>query len=489
MDTTTPAAKARGTGGIVGVLAFAGIVASLMSSLVVPLIGELPRLLDTTAADASWAVTATLLSAAVATPISGRLGDMYGKRRMLLICAVPLIVGSIVCALAGSLAPMVIGRALQGLGTGMVPLGISALRDLLPPERMGSAIALISSSMGIGGALGLPLAAGVAENTSWRILFWAAAALGALVAALVWFRIPATPPRPDVGRFDFVGAVGLGTGLVCLLLGVSKGSDWGWGSATTTGLLAAAVVALVAWGWWELRTRDPLVDLRVAARRQVLLTNATSVVLGFSMYAQALILPQLLQLPEATGYGLGQSMLAMGLWMAPAGLMMMALSPVGARLSAARGPKTTLIVGALVMALGYGSSLALMGSPWTVMVVSCVVNAGIGLGYGAMPALIMAAVPESETASANGFNTLMRAIGTAVAAALVGVILSQMTTDFGGHVLPSEGGFRTGMLIGCGMALLAAAIASAIPGRGPREAANSRTEPGRTPDAVTTMRG
>ncbi|WP_436774888.1 MFS transporter [Yinghuangia sp. YIM S09857] len=461
--------------GIVGVLAFAGIVASLMSSLVVPLIGELPRMLHTTAADASWAVTATLLSAAVATPISGRLGDMYGKRRMLLVCTVPLIVGSVVCALADSLAPMVVGRALQGLGTGMVPLGISALRDLLPPERMGSAIALISSSMGIGGALGLPLAAGVAENTSWRILFWAAAALSALVAALIWARVPDTPPRRDVGRFDFVGGVGLGIGLVSLLLAVSKGSDWGWGSTTTTGLLAVAVVALAAWGWWELRTRDPLVDLRVAARRQVLLTNATSVVLGFSMYAQALILPQLLQLPESTGYGLGQSMLAMGLWMAPAGLMMMILSPVGARLSAARGPKTTLVVGALVMALGYGSSLVLMGSPWTVMIVTCIVNTGIGLGYGAMPALIMAAVPDTETASANGFNTLMRAVGTAVAAAVVGVILSHMTTDFGGHALPSENGFRVGMLIGCGMALLAAAIAGTLPGREAREPEASRT--------------
>nr|WP_272923728.1 MFS transporter [Streptomyces sp. SID3343] len=445
-------------------MALAGIAASLMQTLVVPLIGQLPQLLDTTPADATWAVTVTLLAAAVATPVTGRLGDLYGKRRMLLVCAAPLITGSVVCALAGSLLPMIVGRALQGIGAGMVPLGISVLRDLLPPERLGSAIALISASMGIGGALGLPISAAVAENADWRVLFWGAAALSTLVAALIWLKLPATPARA-VGGFDVVGAIGLGVGLVGLLLGVSKGAVWGWGSPATVGLLVASPVVLLVWGRWELRTKDPLVNLRVTARRQVLLTNLASVVLGFSMYAQALILPQLLQLPSATGFGLGQSMLAMGLWMAPSGLMMMALSPLGAKLSAARGPKVTLVVGSLVMALGYGSSIALLGSTWGVMTVTCICNVGLGLAYGAMPALIMGAVPESETGSANSFNTLMRSIGTSVSAAVVGVVLSQMTIDLGGRTLPSESAFRTGMMIGCVVAIVAAAIAATIPGR------------------------
>ncbi|MBA9005364.1 MFS transporter [Thermomonospora cellulosilytica] len=454
------------TGRIVAALAAAGIVASLMQTLVVPLIGELPRLLHTTASTASWAVTATLLAGAVATPVLGRLGDLYGKRRMLLACTVPLITGSVVCALAASAAPMIVGRGLQGVGMGIIPLGISALRELVPPQRLGSAIALISSSLGIGGALGLPVSAAVAEHASWRALFWGAAALGAVVALLVRLLVPPTPARAArERRFDLVGALGLGAGLVCLLLGVSKGGDWGWASGTTLGLFAAAAVVLAAWGRWELRTADPLVDLRVAARRQVLLTNAASVVVGFAMYAQALIAPQLLQLPAATGYGLGQSMLAAGLWMAPAGLVMMAVSPLGARLSAARGPKVTLLAGTLVIALGYGSSMLLLGSAWGLLLVTCVCSLGVALAYGTMPALIMNAVPHSETASANGFNTLMRAVGTTVSAAVVGVVLARMTVRLGERTLPSEAGFRTGMLIGCGVALLAAAITLAIPGR------------------------
>jgi MFS family permease len=468
--------------GIVAVLAVAGIVAAFMQTLVVPLIADLPKLLHTTASNATWVITGTLLASAVAMPMIGRLGDLYGKRRLMLACMVPLIAGSVVCALSSSLWPMIIGRGMQGLGMGMIPLGISALRDLLPPERLGSSIALMSSSMGIGGAFGLPIAALVAENTNWRVLFWGSAALSVLVAVLIWLLVPAVPAQAR-GRFDAPGAVGLGAGLVCLLLAVSKGADWGWASGTTIGLFAAAVVVLLAWGGWELRTRDPLVDLRVTARPQVLLTNAASVVVGFSMYAQSLIAPQLLQLPEQTGYGLGQSMVAAGLWMVPSGLVMMAVSPLGARLSAARGPKVTLISGALVVAAGYGSSQLLLGHAWGLMLFTAICGGGVGLAYGAMPALIMSAVPRSETGSANSFNTLMRSIGTSVSAAVVGAVLSQMTISLGGHALPSESGFRTGLAIGCGVAVLAALIAMTIPGRraaaAAREAAHAEpsTEP------------
>ncbi|MFD7325993.1 MFS transporter [Streptomyces sp. NPDC059875] len=468
-------------GGVVGVLAFAGIVAALMQTLVVPLLGDLPRLFDTSASNASWVVTATLLSAAVATPVAGRLGDMYGKRRMLLVSVAPLVLGSVVCALSSSVVPMIVGRGLQGMGMGVVPLGISLLRDVLPAERLGGSIALISASMGVGGALGLPFSAAVAENASWRVLFWVAAALSLVVGVLIRLLVPAGRTETAPGRFDVPGALGLGTALVCLLLAVSKGSDWGWGSATTLGLLAAAVVVLLTWGRWELRTAEPLVDLRVTARPQVLMTNGASVLVGFAMYAQSLVVPQLLQLPEATGYGLGQSMLAMGLWMAPAGLMMMVLAPLGAKLTAARGPKVTLGVGSLVIALGYASALPLMGSTGGLLVVTLVCNTGVGLAYGAMPALIMGAVPVSETASANSFNTLMRSIGSSVSAAVMGVVLAQMTTDFGGHLLPSEDGFRVALLIGSGVGLAAAAVAFLIPVR-------QRADTSGTPETTATSR-
>ncbi|OUS95309.1 MFS transporter [Rhodococcus sp. NCIMB 12038] len=458
------------TNAVVAVLAFAGVVAAVMQTLVVPLIGELPELLDTTRSNATWVVTATLLAAAVATPISGRLGDLYGKRRIMLACSALLVAGSLVCALSTSVVPMITGRALQGAAMGLIPLGISAMRDLLPPEKLGTSIALMSASMGIGGALGLPIAAAVAEYSNWRTLFWGSTVLAVAIAALIYFLIPATPVTAH-GTFDPVGAIGLGIGLICLLLGVSKGADWGWTSGTTLGLLVGAVVVLLAWGWFELRTRDPLVDLRVTARPVVLLTNLSSVVIGFAMYAQSLIVPQLLQLPTETGYGLGQDMLEMGLWMAPGGFMMMLISPVGARISHARGPKTTLALGAAVVAVGYLAAVGLMGSTWGLLIAVCITNGGVGFAYGAMPALIMGSVPISETGSATSFNTLMRSIGTSASAAVVGVVLAHMTTtDFGGVPLPSESGFQVGLLIGAAVAAFAAFLALLIPTRAAREA-------------------
>lgn len=267
------------------------------------------------------------------------------------------------------------------------------------------------------------------------------------------------------GRFDLVGSLGLSAGLVSLLLAVSKGGDWGWTSGTTLGLFAAAVVILTSWGVYELRARQPLVDLRTTARPQVLFTNLASIALGFSMFAMSLVLPQLLQLPEQTGYGLGRSMMTVGLVLAPQGLVMMAMSAVSAALTKAKGPKVTLMAGALIVAAGYGLNIVLMSEVWHLVLVSCVIGGGVGFTYGAMPALIMGAVPESETAAANSLNTLMRSLGTSFASALAGVILAQMTTDFGGYALPSENGFKVVMAIGAGAALLAFLLASFIPKR------------------------
>ncbi|WP_280526417.1 MFS transporter [Streptomyces cacaoi] len=463
-------------GGVVAVLALAGTTAAVMQTLVTPLLPRLPQILHTGPANATWVVTVTLLVSAVCVPVTGRLGDMLGKRRMLLACSVPLIVGSVLCALSSGVVPMIIGRGLQGIGMGMVPLGIALLRDVVPAERLSSSIALVSASMGIGGGLGLPLSAAVVQYADWRALFWGSAVLAAVIAVLMWITVPRVPASAQGQRFDLLGAAGLGAGLVCLLLAVSKGGDWGWASGTTLGLFAAAVLILLAWGRWEVRVTDPLVDLRTAARPRVLLTNAASVFTGFGMYAAMLVLPQLLQFPEATGYGLGQTILAAGLWMAPGGIVMMLVSPLGGKLTNARGPKFTLISGTLVIALGYGLTLALMGSAPGIMLAVMVINGGVGLAYGAMPALIMGSVPLSETAAANGFNTLMRALGTSVGAAVVGVVLAQMTTTLGGHTLTSENGFRAGLLLGCGIALVATATAALIPAA--REAAGGEG-PGR----------
>ncbi|MEV4128021.1 MFS transporter [Nocardia sp. NPDC049707] len=469
--TENDARRRPGSGLLIATLGMVGVVVSLMQTLVIPIIPTLPTLLDTSAANASWVITATLLAGAVATPISGRLGDMFGKRRVLFANLVLLVAGSVVCAVFSSLGPEIIGRSLQGAAVGAIPLGISIMRDELPVEKVGSAMAIMSATLGVGGALGLPLSAAIAQNADWHMLFWTAAGLGVVCAALVFVFVPESPVRTPA-RFDFGGAVGLSIALLALLIPITKGADWGWGSPSILGLFGFSVVAFLIWGYFELKQRSPLVDLRVSARPRVLFTNLASIAVGFALYGMSLTFPQLMMAPEQTGYGFGLSMVNAGLALAPTGFVMILLSPVSAWLSAARGPKVTLALGSAVIAIGYLCAVVLMNSVWELMVAAMIVAGGVGLAYAAMPALIMGAVPITETAAANGLNSLMRSVGTSTSAAVMSVVLAHMTMQFGPHVLPSRDGFHTTFLIATAAAVVAIVLSLIIPMRKAADAAD-----------------
>ncbi|GAA4377595.1 MFS transporter [Paeniglutamicibacter cryotolerans] len=467
----TPPTPVR-PGLIIAVLAFVGIAVSLMQTIMIPLIPQLPTLLDTSRANSAWVITATLLAGAIVTPISGRLGDIFGKRLMLMISLGALVIGSILCAVTVGLLPMLIGRALQGLAMGAIPLGISLLRDVLPRERMGSAVATMSATMGVGGAVGLPLAALIAQHADWHMLFWASAALGIICLALVAAVLRESAPGSRAS-FDGWGAFGLSLGLVAFLLPITKGADWGWTSPLTLGLFAAAVLILACWGIFEWRTTAPLVNLRVSIRPSVLFTNMASIAVGFAMYGMNLAFPQLLMAPDSTGYGMGLGMVQAGLVLAPGGVVMMLLSPVSAKITAARGPKTTLLTGSAVVALGYVLALIWNQEIWHITLASMVICGGIGLAYAAMPALIMGSVPLSDTAAANGLNALMRSVGTSVSAAVMGVVLAQMTLNLGPVTVPSLAGFQMTFMISISAAALAMVLTAFIPRHGHLERVNA----------------
>ncbi|WAU79942.1 MFS transporter [Streptomyces sp. Qhu-G9] len=462
--TTDPRTRRPSGSGIVPVLAFAGIVVAVMQTLLVPVIKDLPELLDTSPGNATWVMTSTLLAGAVSTPIMGRLGDLFGKRRMLITSLAVMVVGSLVAGFTSDLLVMIVGRALQGFAMGAIPLGIGLMRDGLPLEKLGSAMALMSSSIGVGGGLALPLAALVAQHADWHALFFGSAGLGVLSILLTLIFVPESPMRA-AGTFDALGAFGLSAGLVLFLLPITKGSDWGWTSGTTLGLFGAAAAVLLLWGVMELRVKAPLVDLRTTARPAVLFTNLASIMVGVAFYAVSLVLPQLLQLPTSTGYGLGQSMVVAGLCVAPLGLTMMFTAPVYARISAKYGPKVTLMIGMLIIAVGYGAGLGLMSAAWQTVVIAVVLGAGIGLAYSSLPALIIGAVPPSETGAANGLNTLMRSIGTSVSSAVIGMVLANTANHVGGVAVPTMHGFRVSFLIATGAVLLGLVFAAFLPGR------------------------
>ncbi|MEF2975838.1 MFS transporter [Subtercola sp. YIM 133946] len=457
---------------IVFVLAFTGLIASFMQTLVTPIVPELPTLLNTSPSNATWVLTATLLAAAIATPIAGRLGDMFGKRRITLVLLLLMLAGSVIAALATDVTVLIAGRALQGIGLGVIALGVSILRDVLHPKRLGGAVALVSATLGIGAAVGLPISALIAENFDWHMLFWLASALAVLALALVFFVVPVSTLRTG-GSFDFVGAVFFAIGLVGILLAVSKGGEWGWGSPVTLGMLAGGAVVLVLWGVYELRADNPLVDLRIAARRPVLLTNLASITVGFGFFASAAVLPQLLEAPSTTGVGLGQTLLVSSLCLMPSGLVMFFMAPVAARLSAARGPRISLLLGGFIIFVGYAIAIGLMTEVWHAVFIATAVGFGVGFAYAAMPTLIMRSVPATETAAANGLNSVMRSLGSTVAAAVLGLILSSNIVISDGRPIPTAGAFQLCFAVAGAVALAGVVAAFFIPRQEPADSTAS----------------
>ncbi|MFJ2814711.1 MFS transporter [Streptomyces sp. NPDC087294] len=461
----------------VPVLAYGGILMAVMQTVVVPMLPDLPRLTGSSAAAVSWMVTATLLAGAVLTPVLGRAGDMYGKRRVLASALALMTVGSVLCALSSDIAVLIAARALQGAAAAVVPLSISILRDELPPERRGGAVALMSSTVGIGAALGLPLAALVVQYADWHTMFWLTSALGAIGVAAVCGAVRESPVR-EPGRFDVVGTLGLAAGLVCLLLGVSQGGQWGWGSLPVLGLFAAAVVVLALWWTHQLHTERPLVDLRLVTRPRVGLSHVAALLTGFAFYANSLVTAQLVQAPKATGYGLGLSIVATGLCLLPGGITMLVFSPLSARISATRGPRITLALGAAVIACGYAVRIADSRDLWMIILGATVVATGTTLAYSALPTLILRAVPAEQTASANGVNVLMRTIGQAASSAAVAAVLVHHTSLVAGAPVPTLHGYLLAFTLAGAVALLACGAALSIPGdRPPARTAPVAEEP------------
>ncbi|MFC8045403.1 MFS transporter [Nocardia sp. NPDC057353] len=442
---------------LTAVLCLSGIVVALQHTLVVPLLGKFPEILGVDYPSASWLVTITLLSAAVATPILSRLADMFGKRLMMLVSLATIVAGSLLAALGGTFLAVLVGRGLQGLASALVPIGIAMLRDELPRGKVAGATALMSATLGIGGALGLPLPGVLYEHLGWEAIFWLSAGAAALLFGAVLAVVPESAVRTR-GRFDVGGAVLLSIALVALLLVISKGGAWGWTSGYTLGAAAVAVLGFAVWFPFELRVSLPMVDLRTSARRPVLLTNVAALLCGISMYANMLATTQELTMPASTGYGFGLSVLAAGLCMMPAGLMMVVFAPVSARMIGRIGAKYTLMIGTGLLAVAYVGRALLNGSVPLIIGGAMFVVVGTAIAYAAMPMLIMGSVPITETASANGLNTLLRSVGTAISSALISALLTTVTVQVGGERLPALAAFQLVFV----MAAVAAAVATAV---------------------------
>src|SRR5436309_14398319 len=446
---------------VLAVLSLGGISYALLQSLVVPALPEIQSSLHTSESAVGWVLTAYLLSASVATPIIGRLGDMYGKERLLMVVLLMLAFGTLTSAIASALWLMLLGRVIQGARGGIFPLAFSIIRDEFPNERVPGAIGLVSSLLGIGGGAGVVFAGVVTENLSYHWLFWFPLAMIAFTAYLTRRYIPESPVKTPA-EINYRATALMTAGISGVLLAITQTSTWGWGSPKTLALLALGAVLIAAWVREELRSREPLVDMRMMAIPGVWTTNTVAFLIGVGMYSSFILLPELVQEPASTGYGFGASATVAGLYLLPATIAIVVVGQMAGVLERRIGSRGSLIGGALFAVVSYALLVVDRSQQAEIYIAAGLLGIGIGLSFSAMANLIVQNVRQEQTGVATGMNAVTRTLGGAFGGQLAATLLA---SNLGAGGLPSSSGFTLSFLM-CLIALAAAlGLALVVPRR------------------------
>lgn len=463
---TAEAPRHRNPTLVLTALAFAATAIAVMQTVVTPILPQLQHSLDVSSSAIAWVLTGNLLAAAVATPLIGRLGDLRGKKRYLLFSLGAVTAGSVLAAVTTSFPMLVAGRVLQGLGGGVVPLALSVVRDEFPRHRTAGSIAVIGATISVGSTFGSVMTGLIADRWDYHLLFWLSALVAAISMALVWLIVPDTARRTTGGRVDLLGAVTLSGWLAALLAAVSQGSRAGWGAPLVVGGFALAAVLFAVWVWWALRCPQPLVDLRVMTRRPVLLAGLSGMLTGMAMYGSGLLFAPFLQSPSENGYGFGTTVLAASVYMLPGALGNLAAAPVAGRLINRHGPKPALVLGPALSAVSFLLLMPLTAHVWAFSASFTLFGFGLGLAFAAMPATVNANVPSDMTGVANGMNAVLRTIGGAVGAAVLGAILTAVTLDGTGGAarsVPSLTAYQICFALLALACVVSAVVALAVP--------------------------
>jgi EmrB/QacA subfamily drug resistance transporter len=444
---------------ILAVLSLAGVAYAVLSSAVIPALLPIQHSLHVSETEVSWLLTGFLLSASVGTAIIGRLGDMYGKERLLLVTLGVLAAGILLAALANSLVLLIVARVIQGIGGGIFPLAFAITRDEFPPDRVAGSIGLMSSMLGIGGGIGVVLGGLIVQHLSWHWLFWIPLALTLLAAGCTWWFIPESPVRVP-GRVNWVAALLMSAGVSCALIAIAQTTRWGWTSTKTLALLLAGLVIIAAWIVVELRSSEPLIDMAMMRLRGVWTTNLAAFLLGAGMYSSFFLYPQFAQLPKSTGFGYGSTVVAAGLYLLPGAAVMGVLGSAAGRVARRFGSKPALLAGTAVTALSFALFAVANDHPYDMLIASALLGVGIGLAFAALGNLIVSAVPPEQTGVASGMNTVLRTLGGAVGAQIAATVIAGHTA--GG--LPTLTGFTISFLMASGFLVVCVFAGALVPG-------------------------
>jgi EmrB/QacA subfamily drug resistance transporter len=437
-----------------GVAAFA-----LLQSLVIPVLTTVQHQLHTTQDTVTWVLTAYLLSASIMTPILGRVGDMIGKERVFVATLIALSVGSLMAALAPSISVMIVARVIQGIGGGMIPVAFGIIRDEFPAEKVAGAVGSLASLTAVGGGLGIVLAGPIVNVLDYHWLFWLPLILTIVAAVCAVLFVPESPVRTP-GRISWLPAVLLSAWLVALLVALSEAPTWGWGSTRVIGLLAVAVVLAAAWILAELRAATPLIDMKMMRRTAVWTNNLVALLIGLGMYATFAFLPEFVQTPSAAGYGFGASITRSGLMLLPSTITMFITGQFAGRLTRQFGGKALVIAGCLCGCVAMAILAFAHSHEWEIYLAGAIMGVGFGLAFSAMSALVVAAVPSSQTGVASGMNANIRTIGGSIGSAVMASIVTSRLEPSG---LPKESGYTIGFAVMAAGLVLAALAGLLIP--------------------------
>ncbi|HEY6397784.1 MAG TPA: MFS transporter, partial [Solirubrobacteraceae bacterium] len=432
---------------------------AVLSSAVIPALPTIQHSLHASETGVTWLLTGYLLSASVGTAIIGRLGDMYGKERLLLVTLGVLAAGILLAAVAHSLALLIVARVIQGIGGGIFPLAFAIIRDEFPAERVAGSIGLMSAMLGIGGGVGVLLGGLIVQHLSWHWLFWIPLALTLLAAGCTWWFIPESPVRVP-GRINWLAATLMSAGLCCALIAIAQATSWGWTSAKTIALLLAGLAIIAIWIAVEVRSREPLIDMAMMRVRGVWTTNLAAFLLGAGMYSSFLLYPQFAQLPKSTGFGYGASVVAAGLYLLPGAAVMGVLGSAAGRVARRVGSKPALMTGTAVTAASFLLFAIANDHPYDMLIASTLLGVGIGLAFAALGNLIVGAVPPEQTGVASGMNTVLRTLGGAVGAQIAATVIASHTS----HGLPTLTGFTISFLMATGFLVVCVLAGALVPG-------------------------
>jgi EmrB/QacA subfamily drug resistance transporter len=394
-----------------GVLLLSGLAYAVLSAAVLPALSTMQRDLHTSENGIAWVLTGYLLAASIGTSIIGRLGDMYGKGRMLVWTLGMLAAGTLLSAASDSLVPVVIGRVIQGAAGGIFPLAFGIVRDEFPREKVAGSIGILSASLGVGGGAGIALSGLILVHLGWHWLFWIPLVVIVIAAVATWRFVPESPIRVP-GRVNWLAAALMSAGIAACLLAINYTTSWGWISARTLGLLAIGLLVCVAWVVVETRSEEPLVDMRIMRLRGVWTTNLAAFLLGGGMYTAFLIFPEFAELPKHIGYS--ASILDGGLYLLPMAVMMAIVGSFAGHISARIGSRGALVGGVAACVVAFVLLVLSYRHTYSMLIASTLIGLGIGLAFAALGNLVIDAVEPSETGVATGMNTVMRTLGGAL---------------------------------------------------------------------------